>query len=407
MALARLADCATFKWVGSPSYATVSSATDARRRYFLYSHDGAGLGHTRRNLAIAGALRSRDPSADVVVASGIAMADDLGVPPGVRMVHLPPIRKDGASYQSRASGFSLDEVLRLRAKLLAKEVDAFEPDVLLADKHPLGLHAELAEALAVQRARGGRTALGLRDVLDDAAAVLREYGTPENREALAAYDCLLVYGDRDVFDTSAAFASHAEIPGRLEFTGYVLHDEAREDPAKASGGTESEGLEQQSRPQVLVTTGGGEDGLPVIAAALEASRGAPWQVHAITGPLAPTDEAIDAAAREVGATLATFEPNMRRRISEADVVVCMGGYNTLVESVSAGTPTICVPRTTPRKEQAIRANTFADRGFIAVCDGDVNQLRASIEAALLKKSNGTSPIDIGGADRTAAILEKL
>jgi predicted glycosyltransferase len=37
----------------------------------------------------------------------------------------------------------------------------------------------------------------------------------------------------------------------------------------------------------------------------------------------------------------------------------MGGYNTLAEAVSRGTPTVCVPRTRPRVEQLIRARALA------------------------------------------------
>ena len=43
----------------------------------------------------------------------------------------------------------------------------------------------------------------------------------------------------------------------------------------------------------------------------------------------------------------------------ADCVVSMGGYNTMCEIVSARRPSLILPRSTPRQEQAIRARRGA------------------------------------------------
>ena len=49
---------------------------------------------------------------------------------------------------------------------------------------------------------------------------------------------------------------------------------------------------------------------------------------------------------------------MEKIFAAADVVVSMGGYNTLCEILSQGTLSLVIPRETPRKEQLIRAQTF-------------------------------------------------
>ena len=53
-------------------------------------------------------------------------------------------------------------------------------------------------------------------------------------------------------------------------------------------------------------------------------------------------------------------PALTRWLDRVDALVCMGGYNTMAEAVSRGTPTVCVPRTRPRVEQLIRARAFAE-----------------------------------------------
>lgn len=53
-----------------------------------------------------------------------------------------------------------------------------------------------------------------------------------------------------------------------------------------------------------------------------------------------------------------FYPRMEELFGAADLVVSMGGYNTICEILSQGTPTLVVPRETPRKEQLIRAGSL-------------------------------------------------
>jgi predicted glycosyltransferase len=74
--------------------------------------------------------------------------------------------------------------------------------------------------------------------------------------------------------------------------------------------------------------------------------------------------------------------------SHVDALVCMGGYNTLCEATSRGTPTLCVPRVRPRREQLIRARAFARLGLLRVAEPDAltpDLLRREV-AALLGES---------------------
>jgi predicted glycosyltransferase len=68
-----------------------------------------------------------------------------------------------------------------------------------------------------------------------------------------------------------------------------------------------------------------------------------------------------------------------------DALVCMGGYNTLIEAVALGIPTVCVPRVTPRVEQLMRAEAFEQLGLVHVCrlEGlDPQDLASKIHSAL-------------------------
>jgi predicted glycosyltransferase len=64
-------------------------------------------------------------------------------------------------------------------------------------------------------------------------------------------------------------------------------------------------------------------------------------------------------------------PHLSALFGSLDALVCMGGYNTLVEATALGVPTVCVPRVTPRTEQLIRAEAFARLGLLRVCRPEV------------------------------------
>ena len=52
------------------------------------------------------------------------------------------------------------------------------------------------------------------------------------------------------------------------------------------------------------------------------------------------------------------------QMQNADLVVCMGGYNTMCEVVSFEKPALVVPRIRPRSEQAIRAARWHRMGLV-------------------------------------------
>jgi predicted glycosyltransferase len=196
-------------------------------RFLLYSHDGFGLGHTRRHVAIAAALTKMAPRASVLLASGVDDVYRLGLPPSVDALKLPGLRKvTNGEYQSRRLGIPTQEIRALRSALLTAAVKSFRPDVVLVDKHPFGPGGEFADALSALKEQGGRAALGLRDILDERPAVLSEWNAGSVREGIGQfYDRVLVYGERAVFDPITEYQFSKAIAERTRFCGYVLHHE--------------------------------------------------------------------------------------------------------------------------------------------------------------------------------------
>ena len=356
-------------------------------RYLFYSHDGLGLGHTRRNLAIATALVELAPEATVLLATGADYVSRLGIPPQVDILKLPGLRKiANGEYCARHLNLPVPEIRGLRAELLTTAVKSFFPSVVLVDKHPFGASGEFRAGLEELRNQGGRAALGLRDILDEPEYVLEEWRPMRMQHRIAAYyDEVFIYGQRSIFDAATAYDFPPGMTERTRYCGYVENEETEADlpdfklpfPLR----------EDRVRPVVLATTGGGEDGFAVLESFIRAAAGAPWQGVVISGPMTPAPEAaaIKRLADENNVVVRKFIPHLSALFWSVDALVCMGGYNTLCEAVSKGLPTVCVPRIVPRTEQLIRANAFQKLGLVHTIRPDqlnVENLRSEIGLAL-------------------------
>lgn len=378
-------------------------------RLVFYSHDGQGLGHVRRNLAIAAAVTRRDSRASVLVISSSDHVDDLVIPARVDVLKLPGVRKLGNDrYEARRLQLSGPEVWELRAGIIASATRLFAPDVLLADKHPLGAHGELREALDHIGKGGGQAVLGLRDILDTPATVREEWRRAGVVPAITRhYGRVLVYGCQSVLDPAVTYGLPDPVTRRLSYCGYVASTPEVASPAPLV-------RRPDGRPLVLATAGAGTDGYALLSAFLHASQGAPWQPVVVSGSdaSAADQDRLQRAALAAGGTCRRFVRDLSGHFSSVAAVVTMGGYNTLTECLRAAAPAVVVPRVHPRQEQLIRARAFADLGLVRLVLPE--DLAGPALGRAVRQALATSPaqvrgavaagIDLDGADRAAGHL---
>ena len=386
-------------------------------RFLFYSHDGVGFGHVRRHLAIASALVETCPGAKVLVATSLDEVSQLGLPPNIDTLKLPALRKVANNeYCSRRLGLPSAEIYALRSALLQAAVESFRPAAVLVDKHPFGAGGEFRAALEAAKFLGAHAVLGLRDILDSRAAVLKEWTDGHLHDCIADYyDLVLVYGSRSVFDPIAEYEFPPVLANRTRYCGYVVNK-----PGRARGGEMVPAFlrpDSDIHPCVLATAGGGEDGFTVSETFIRASEGAPWKAIAVAGPMLSPGEfdTLEQLATQGGVALHSFIPRLPDLFWKLDGLVCMGGYNTLVEAASQDLATVCVPRNAPRSEQLLRAQVFERLGLLRCIPREeltVEKLRYEVTAALEthreKKINRCkSVLDFGGAHHAADYLLDL
>lgn len=366
---------------------------DRPARVALYSHDALGLGHLRRNLAVAAAVRAADSAPDVLLLSGAPEASALHRPPGCDLVTLPALQKhaDG-HYAPRHLSVELDDLTGFRRELLGTALTEFAPDVLVVDRHPHGFRGELTPALA---ALNGHThvVLGLRDVLDDPAASRREWDRRQAADALRRwYDEAWVYGDPRIHDPVRA--AGLEVPVPVHHTGFLA--EGR--PRSWSG----DDLQLADHPTVVCLVGGGSDGDRLARAFVSAALPDGVRGLVVTGPQMAEHErrAVEQlAAHRPELTVRDFVPDAAALLDDAAAVVTMGGSNTVTELLATDTPALVVPRCSPRDEQRVRAEGLAAHGHVDILLPDAavpDALAAWIATAVSGGPHPRRGVDLDG-----------
>jgi predicted glycosyltransferase len=342
------------------------------RRIALYSHDTQGLGHIRRNSLIGACLAMDHPDTNLLLLTGVPEALALPLPPRTDLVTVPALAKDSTGgYGARTMEAPLAEVLAIREAVFAAALSSFAPDLLIVDKVPLGVDGELGRALRqVRDAHGTRMVLGLRDVLDDRETTSLEWRKSRAYDAIAAlYDEVWVYGDRAVFDPAVEYGWPPEVTEKVRYTGYLGCRRAELLTAPADGcSTIAAGA---AAPFVLGLVGGGQDGAELATAFARAAYPAGCVGVLITGPYldpAVFSELAGSAAGRNDLLVLRFVADVPQFANRSSATITMGGYNSVCEALAGGCPTLVVPRTVPRREQAIRADHMSAAGLVDVLD---------------------------------------
>lgn len=398
-----------------------SPVTGPGPRVLLYSHDTFGLGHLRRNLAIATHLLRHTKPFSALLLTGSPVAASWPMPPDLQVQSLPPVVKTGAEkYRSRDGSYSFAEVKARREAAILDAVRRYRPDVFLVDHAPAGMKGELLETLRFIRAEmpATRTVLGLRDIIDSSEAVRRLWHEQDIYQLLeTAYDHILVYGSRHLFDAVQAYDFPATVAAKTRFCGYIArHEPKGPGPRWSSSHWQPE---THPRPVIVVTAGGGGDGFPLLRAYLRALEQLPdsaAQSILVAGPLMAGEErqALELlAAQRPDVNMIFYTTELTQLIGNADIVVAMAGYNTTAEILAARKPAILVPRGAPRMEQRLRATLLSNLGLAWSIQPEEDLVSRLVELIRVALSGARPPgsnccaVDLGGVHRVSKALEDL
>ena len=351
-------------------------------RILIYSHDSFGLGHLRRCRSIAHSLVARYKGLSVLILSGSPIIGSFDFKARVDFVRIPGVikLKDG-EYTSLGLHIDLEQTLAMRESIIYHTAVTFKPDIFLVDKEPTGLQGEVRSTLEMLKQAGCVNVLGLRDVMDEREQLKKEWERKKVFPVLEnLYHDIWVYGLREMGSPVDGIELSQSTLAKMSYTGYL----DREVPSERNWVAPVD----PSDPFILVTAGGGGDGVDMVdwvIRAYETDASLPYRAVIVTGPFMQASdqqgfhERCDALEN---VEIITFDSYIELLMEKSMAIVAMGGYNTFCEILTLDKPALLVPRSQPRQEQLIRAERAVKLGLVSMIDPAGERTALEMAAAL-------------------------
>lgn len=362
-----------------------------------------GIGHLARISAIA---RELGKFADVTIFSG-GRPIDFPLCESVRFVQLPAMRWNpevGASLIPVDPNLSAEECLRERGRILAESYRNSLPDVVITEFFPFtpGFYGTTLNELMSEINRSNPRPLLLCSIRAfPRVTYLDSDVSPDwiRQRLLEDYDGVLHHVDPEIFPLpSLGLYVTAALRGIPVYqTGFVRK------PFVARA--------EKSPAGILMTVGGGNARSAVLLKkwidSVKFSSNTLYPIHAVCGPLMSSeDKAMLRHSATDGIVLHDSVSDLDHLMQKCRAVVCMGGYNTLVEALSLRKPVLAFSSGT-HEDQHFQINRYSECGLLI--KGDANWSPSQIAQAIdaLADFVPSGGISTDGAARTAEIVNEI
>ena len=376
---------------------------------YLLSQHSLGVGHLSRTSLLAGEI-ARIPGVSVVHVSCGPSTGIIPSNPDVSLVELPPLVVSGLSSTELVpteGGKTRQDVEEERVRVIEGLMEGRRPSMFITEFFPFSPHRLDGTVMPILRA--------IKERYPECAIVCSIRDIPVcHGEALPAekvisigsilnnyYDLLLVHSDPAVLsliDIPKFRALKFSCP--IVYTGYICERRSTTALPAVTGG----------RRKIIVTVGGGRDGHRLIDCAMKvAARKKEYVFDVVCGPFMEKS-VVEKMRRDVAPSANTrvhwYVRNLKETIAGYDLVICKGGYNTLMETIVRGKRCISIPRK-GSYEQGKRVRAFSAKGLLATVTETsltVKGLSGLIDEAFLGDPRQAVRINTEGLKHTTSII---
>ena len=312
-----------------------------------------GAGHLSRALTLARAFVA-EGHAVTVLSGGLPVAQfDTD---GIALRQLPPLRSDGTNFTRllTADGDVADTgYLTTRQTEMTQAVADIRPDIVITELFPFGRRVLRDEFMALVGAARAQTPRPV--ILASVRDILAPPSNPQKAQkteciVLEHYDGVLVHSDPTSTPLEQSWPVTPALQEKLLYTGYVAPPPAGPHPDRLGQG------------EVIVSAGGGTVGRHLFTAAVVAAGLSPalrWRVLVGGGNAQAVIAELSAKATP-NIILEPARPDFRQMLTHAACSVSMCGYNTALDLLQAGTPSLFIPFDEGGEvEQTLRAESLS------------------------------------------------
>jgi len=378
----------------------------------IYCHDGRGLGHLSRSIAIALAIRRIRPTARVVLLTGSEHTPELVGCGRVDWMKLPSYATGSMrrSYPAAAGLLLHDATTAVRSRMIRDIVAGLKPRTVLVDHYPAGKQGELLPALQDSRSQSSLWFLGLRAIVGHNPAIWSKEAQALVRRK---YSRLFWYGDSSV-TASVAYAGIERHFADVDLfeTGYVSRAEELASINALPMVKAVEGLAAFSwcSPTSIRVLSSLASAIATLGSSI-----ASWRVTVGAGASGAQRSAVlERLETDLGCEVLSPDLAFLSCLKCSRVALLQAGYNSLTDLIWAGVPAVVVIREAKDGEQLLHSRALAPRFGNRVLflredeASDQAILRHAIAAQAERQRTGSNFIGLHGAERVArSILSSI
>lgn len=328
-----------------------------RKKILIHCQYVYGIGHFVRTSELANALCEE---CEVSIIIGGERIKDFYVDPRIELIYIPAIYKDELVEELIPvdRSLNLEQCLQIRSSLIQEFVWRIIPDIIITEHFPFGfLFKKEAEFLLKEVKKVNTRAkivCSVRDVIENSSGNVTDSNTVSILNEL--YDLLLVHGDESIISIKDSFSKFEKITIPIKHTGYISKH-----ITKSAKKTE--------KKLVVVSIGAGRLGdelLEIIYKCVEHLDSKRYKFILFRGAFKGSVSEnfyLSVENRFKNFQILPFDRDLYLNyLSSCDLAISLGGYNSILETVSLGKRLLVYDREFfgNNKEQHIRIKTFSD-----------------------------------------------
>jgi predicted glycosyltransferase len=370
------------------------------------------MGHLIRSLTLAKQLSS---SFRVIFLNGGRLPDAIPLPDRIELVNLPPLGMDsnGKLIHWQADQ-TLEQTRTLRKQHIQSIIDNIMPDVVLIELFPFGRKKFAFELLPllrqVNRIKPKPVVVcSVRDILVTQRDDQQHFDDRARWLVDRYFDAVLVHSDPHFMCLQDSFKPRHGLKTPVFHTGFISPQ-----PQQAISPSTPESSFQH---HIIVSAGGGIVGARLFRCMIAAypliqqQRKIP--ITLVAGPFLPeTDWQFlqDQSQQLTCLTVHRSVPDLRALLRKASASISQCGYNTAMDLLHTGIPSLVVPFSEAgENEQQRRADKLAGLGIVKVLKE--YELSAAALACytleLLDFKPSAIKLGLDGAENSKTIIETL
>jgi predicted glycosyltransferase len=294
--------------------------------------------------------------------------------------------------------------LQTRQAIAVKTVQDMQPDVVITELYPFGRRSLAKEFVALLEAANALTPRpvvlsSVRDILEPPSKISKAGDTRELLKQF--YDGVLVHSDEELTTFDVSWPVTNDVKSMLRYTGYVA-------PAAPVADNDVPGA-----GEIIVSTGGGSIGQELYECAIAAAKRSPLRWRLLIGG-ADKDARVaelQALADDPTIIIEAVRPDFRQMLLKAEATVSMCGYNTALDVLQTGVPTVFVPFSDAGEvEQTLRARALASQPGIEVLssvDLTPESLLSELKRVLAHGRRAPTEMRMDGAAGSVRIAKEM